>query len=244
MDMAPVASRFVIVLSSAERTVLTVRTHAARVAHRDVVRARIVLAADDGQPNGRIADELGLHVDTVRKWRRRFAADGLDGLADLARSGRPRTFTPVQAAEVKALACELPAESGVPLSRWSTADLAAQAVERGIVDAVSASTVRRWLEADAIKPWQHRSWIFPRDPDFATKAARVLDLYASTWQGRPLEPDEYVISADEKSQLQALQRRHPGPASPDRDGPGGSSSNTAAAARSPMSPPTTSTTPA
>jgi hypothetical protein len=149
-------------------------------------------------------------VDTVRKWRRRFAADGLDGLADLARSGRPRTFTPVQAAEVKALACELPAESGVPLSRWSTADLAAQAVERGIVDAVSASTVRRWLEADAIKPWQHRSWIFPRDPDFATKAARVLDLYASTWQGRPLEPDEYVISADEKSQLQALQRRHPG----------------------------------
>jgi transposase len=210
MDMAPVASRFVIVLSPAERTVLTVRAHAARVAHRDVVRARIVLAADDGQPNGEIADDLGLHVDTVRKWRRRFAADGLDGLADLARSGRPRTFTPVQAAEVKALACELPAESGVPLSRWSTADLAAQAVERGIVDAVSASTVRRWLEADAIKPWQHRSWIFPRDPDFATKAARVLDLYASTWQGRPLEPDEYVISADEKSQLQALQRRHPG----------------------------------
>jgi transposase len=215
--MAPVASRFVIVLSPAERTVLTVPAHAARVAHRDVVRARIVLAADDGQPNGGIADDLGLHVDTVRKWRRRFAADGLDGLADLARSGRPRTFTPVQAAEVKTLACELPAESGVPLSRWSTADLAAQAVERGIVDAVSASTVRRWLEADAIKPWQHRSWIFPRDPDFATKAARVLDLYASTWQGRPLEPDEYVISADEKSQLQALQRRHPGlPPAPGR----------------------------
>jgi transposase len=118
MDMAPVASRFVIVLSPAERTVLTVRAHAARVAHRDVVRARIVLAAADGRPNGGIAaEDLGLHVDTVRKWRRRFAADGLDGLADLARSGRPRTFTPVQAAEVKALACELPAESGVPLSR-------------------------------------------------------------------------------------------------------------------------------
>ena len=96
MDMAPVFSPFVIVLSAAERTVLTARAHGARVAHRDVVRARIVLAAADGQPNGGIAaEDLGLHVDTVRKWRRRFAADGLGGLADLARSGRPRTFTPV-----------------------------------------------------------------------------------------------------------------------------------------------------
>ena len=134
--MAPAAFPLVIVLSAVERTVLTARAHAARVAHRDVVRARIVLAADDGQSNAGIAADLALHVDTVRKWRRRFAADGLDGLSDLARSVRPRTFTPVQAAEVKALACELPAESGVPLSRWSTADLAAQAVERGIVDTV------------------------------------------------------------------------------------------------------------
>ena len=75
---------------------------------------------------------------------------------------------------------------------------------------VSASTVRRWLDADAIKPWQHRSWIFPRDPDFATKAARVLDLYDRRWQGVELAPDESVISAEEKSQLQALRRRHPG----------------------------------
>jgi DDE superfamily endonuclease len=70
--------------------------------------------------------------------------------------------------------------------------------------------VRRWLARAAIKPWQHRSWIFPRDPDFETKAARVLDLYARTWEGVELGPDDYVISADEKSQLQALQRRHPG----------------------------------
>jgi hypothetical protein len=70
--------------------------------------------------------------------------------------------------------------------------------------------VRRWLHRAAIKPWQHRSWIFPRDPDFETKAARVLDLYARTWNGTELGPDDYVISADEKSQLQALRRRHPG----------------------------------
>jgi hypothetical protein len=85
------------------------------------------------------------------------------------------------------------------------------------VGSVSASTVRRWLAADAIRPWQYRSWIFPRDPDFAVKAGRVLDLYARVWEGRELGSDEYVISADEKSQLQALSRCHAGlPAAPGR----------------------------
>jgi hypothetical protein len=151
-----------------------------------------------------------VHIDTVRKWRRRFAAAGLAGLEDLARSGRRRKFTPVQVAEVKALACTLPAETGAPLSRWSSAEVATEAISREIADTISAATVRRWLAADAIKPWQHRSWIFPRDPDFSVKAARVLDLYARQWEGKPLGPDDYVISADEKSQLQARQRRHRG----------------------------------
>jgi hypothetical protein len=117
-------------------------------------------------------------------------------------------FAATVRAEVKALACSLPAEHGLPLSRWSCQDLAGEAVTRGITGTLSGSTVRRWLDADAIKPWQHRSWIFPRDPDFAAKAERVLDLYQRRWNGRRLRPDEYVISADEKSQLQALHRRH------------------------------------
>ena len=182
---------------------------AARTERRDLLRARIIQAAAADQANAVIADSLGVHVDTVRKWRNRFAVDGLAGLTDLPRSGRPKVFTDLQAVEVKAMACELPAESGLPLSRWSSTDLATEAVARGIVETISASTVRRWLDTDAIKPWQHRSWIFPRDPDFATKAGRVLDLYARTWQGVALGDEEYVISADEKSQLQALRRRHP-----------------------------------
>ena len=106
------------------------------------------------------------------------------------------------------MACEPPTQREVPLSRWSSMELAAQAVTEGlVVVAVSASTVRRWLHEDAIKPWQYRSWIFPRDPEFAVKAARVLDLYARSWCGAPLGED--VISADEKSQLQALSQRHP-----------------------------------
>ena len=80
-------------------------------------------------------------------------------------------------------------------------------VERGVTDA-SASTIWRWLHEDAIKPWQQRSWLFMRDPDFRAKAARVLDLYGRRFEGRRLRPDELVICADEKSQLQALGRRH------------------------------------
>jgi hypothetical protein len=75
---------------------------------------------------------------------------------------------------IKALACELPATSRRPLARWQCPDLARAAVEQGIVASISGTTVWRWLSADAIKPWQHRSWIFPRDPDFAVKAGRVL----------------------------------------------------------------------
>ena len=78
-----------------------------------------------------------------------------------------------------------------------------------MVASVSASTVRRWLAEDAIKPWQHRSWIFPRDPDFAVKANRVLDLYARSFDGEPLGADEYVLSADEKPGVQARERIHP-----------------------------------
>lgn len=170
--------------------------------------------AADGWANVDIAEEVGVHVDVVSRWRKRFCGEGLGGLEDRPRSGRPRGFPAEVVTEVKAMACEPPAARDLPLSRWSSADLAAQAVTEELVSSVSPSTVRRWLAEDAIKPWQYRSWIFPRDPNFATKAARILDLYQRVFDGVELGPDEYVISADEKSQLQALSRRHPsqGPA--------------------------------
>ncbi|EQD77241.1 transposase, partial [mine drainage metagenome] len=67
----------------------------------------------------------------------------------------------------------------------------------------------RWLHEDAIRPWQHRTWIFPRDPQFALKAGRILDLYARRWEGRRLRGDEFVLSTDEKTSIQARVRRHP-----------------------------------
>lgn len=129
----------------------------------------------------------------------------------------PAISPPEIVVEVKALACELPRERGLPFSRLSNADIAAEAVARGIVGSISGMTVWRWLSADAIRPWCHRSWIFPRDPQFAAKAARVLDLYQGVWEGLPLGSDDYIISADEKTSIQARKRvasgRPPAPGS-------------------------------
>ncbi|MET7931670.1 hypothetical protein ABZT43_49375 [Streptomyces sp. NPDC005349] len=103
----------------------------------------------------------------------------------------------------------MPTESGAPLSCWSCPELAREAVTRAITDTISASTVRRWLRDDALKPWQHRSWIFIHDSNFRATAQRVLDLYARIFDGTPLGEDEYVISADEKTSIQARCRCHP-----------------------------------
>jgi hypothetical protein len=118
---------------------------------------------------------------------------------------------------IKALACALPATLGVPLSRLHVHDMRAEAISRGVVADISGTTIWRWLAADAIRPWTHRSWIFPRDPAFAARAGRVLDLYARTWNGKALGKGDYVVSADEKTSIQARCRCHPTlPAAPGR----------------------------
>jgi transposase len=205
----PVVAARPIVLRAAERERLKLMAYGHKTEYRLRTRAQVVLHAARGRSNARIARETGLHLDTVRCWRGRFAEHGLGGLRDRERSGRPPSFTALQAAQVKALACQLPAETGVPLARWSCPELAREVVARAIAGSISASTVRRWLADDVLKPWQQRSWIFITDPDFRTKAERVLDLYARTWQGIELGEGEYVISADEKTSIQARCRCHP-----------------------------------
>ena len=207
-DQMPVISPYQIALSAEEQSVLMARARSVCGAYRDRLRAQIVLAAAAGTSNAVIARRAGAHVDTVRKWRRRFAAAGLAGLKDAPRSGRPPVFTAADRGEAVALACALPAESGVPLSKWSCPELARELAARCQI-AASASTIGRWLAADALKPWQHRSWISVRDPAFAAKAARVLDLYAGIWDGEPLGRGDYVICADEKTSIQARCRCHP-----------------------------------
>jgi hypothetical protein len=119
-----------------------------------------------------------------------------------------RIFPPLDHALVKAVACELVAETKQPLSRQSLADVTARA-RKELGAPISRSTVWRMLDADAIKPWQYKYWIFPRDPHFAEKAGPILDLYAGLWQGQPLGPKDHILSADEKTSIQARRRCHP-----------------------------------
>ena len=238
----PMSSPYVIVLSDAEEAVLSARARSGRGAvSRPAAGADRAGGGRGGTNNTAIAVQVGVCTDTVRKWRGRFAAARLAGLTDATAQWAATVFTAADRAEVKALACQLPAETGVPLSRWSCPELAREAGRRRCHVAVSASTVRRWLAADALKPWQHRSWIFIRDPDFAVKAARVLDLYARIFDGEPLGEDEYVICADEKTSIQARCRCHPTLAPGQGPGDARRTTSTTAAARWPTWPPTTST---
>jgi hypothetical protein len=116
-------------------------------------------------------------------------------------------------AVVKAIACEAVAQTKRPLSRQALADLTTRA-HAALGKPISRSTVWRILHTDTLKPWQYEYWIFPRDPQFAAKAGPILDLYAGFWEGQPLGPKDHILSADEKTSIQARIRCHPslGPA--------------------------------
>jgi len=134
----------------------------------------------------------------------------------LGAAGRP-AFPPNIAVEVKAIACQLPRERNLPLSRLSLSEIRREVIKQGIVASISEATLWRWLGQDAIQPWRFRTWLFPRDPDFAEKAGRVLDLYARMWEGTALSAADFVISADEKTSIQARRPEHAGtPTQPHR----------------------------
>lgn len=135
-------------------------------------------------------------------------------------AGDRLAFPPGVVASVKAVACELPAQLELPFSRFSINEIREHVIEKKIVESIGTTTLWEWLHEDGIRPWTHRTWIFPRDPAFETKAVRVLDLYQRIWEGNPLGERDFVISADEKTSIQARQRIHartpPGPHRPSR----------------------------
>src|SRR5262249_12130367 len=138
----------------------------------------------------------GFTVNACRGWRSNHGA-----------VSQP-VFPPSVAVEVKALACQLPRERELPLSRLSLSDIQREVIQQGIVASISKTTVWRWLSQDAIQPWRYRSWMFPRDPNFADKAGPILDLYANSWAGLSLGPADFVLSADEKTSIQARKPEH------------------------------------
>jgi hypothetical protein len=180
---------------------------------RLVIRILIILAADAGKALAETAAFLGCCEQTALNQRKRFLARREEGpvlaLMDLPRSGRPVIYGARERTLVVATVCETLYKHDLPLSRFSTTDLLhIVAQEEGLAH-LSHASLARILDQNALKPWRYRYWLFPRDPDFIRKACVILDLYAGFWKGQRLGPEEYLLSADEKS-IQILRRCHPG----------------------------------
>jgi transposase len=215
--MMPAAAVPVTLTASARKT-LKKRVRGAKTHWRDRLRAQVVLFAERGRRNARIAADLGIDVGTVRKWRGRFAELGVAGLEDLPRSGRPRVISEESRAAVVSLACQLPSETGVPLARWSGPELKRELEAQSLVsESFSVTSLLRILAENPVKPWRYQSWISPRDPAFEAKARVILDLYQGFYGGEPLRPGDRILSADAKPSIQARGRvRATLPAAPGR----------------------------
>jgi len=177
-----------------------------------VIRILTILLADKGKTIAATAETLGCCEQTVLNQRKRFLARRSEGpvtaLEDLPRSGRPVTYGPQERAHVIAIVCETLWKHELPLSRFSIADLHRVVTQEESLAGLSHGSLGRFLRQNALKPWRYRYWLFPRDPDFVNRACVILDLYAGFWEGQRLGPDEYVLSADEKT-IQILARCHP-----------------------------------
>jgi hypothetical protein len=178
-----------------------------------VIRILIILLADAGKTIAATASILGCCEQTVLNQRKRFLERRSEGpvaaLMDLPRSGRPVIHGAQKQAHTIAVVCEILHTHQQPLSRFSTTDLHQLVIREDSLADLSYGSFARILSQNALKPWRYRYWLFPRDPEFVTKACVVLDLYAGFWQGQRLKADECVLSADEKT-IQVLRRCHPG----------------------------------
>lgn len=177
---------------------------AARSPQRDVLRARIVLMASNGASNAAIARRLGVTDATVRKWRRRFAREGLAGLLDRQRSGRRCRFDAITRSELISLACRpVPLEMG--RNHWTHGELRAALFSAGLIDAISLASVARLLAEVDLRPQRFKMGIHSPDPLFRPKVTELCALYTTA-----PDPGQVVVCVDEKTGMQALRRRFPG----------------------------------
>jgi transposase len=195
--MARASSKDIVILGSRRKAKLEALVRRASAPQALVRRARIVLLAFRGWANGQIARELGCAVNTVRAWRRRFAREGLPGLYDRPRSGRPGVYGPGVRLRIAATVTSVPPEG---CSAWTHHLIAAQLADTGI----SASQAGRVLADLELSPHKVRGWLNRRDDDqFWARAAAVCDLYLRPPAGTVL------ICIDEKTGIQAKCRKFP-----------------------------------
>lgn len=211
--MARSVYKYEIKLNGKEKQALRQAKHKGCEHARVIIRILIILLAAQGKTIAATAVSLSCAEQTVMNQRKRFLARRPEGvveaLRDLPRSGRPLIYTAPQQALMTATVCATLKEHELPLSRLSTADLLRVIQQQEGLAVVSQSTLARHLQQQALKPWQYRYWLFPRDPEFVSRACVVLDLYAGFWEGQKLSPKDSVVSADEKSGLQILRRCSP-----------------------------------
>lgn len=171
-------------------------------AHWMVCRAQIVLLSHKGYGIQEIGVALSLDHQVVRRWLKRYLAEGFDGLRDRRKTGRPTKFEPCVWQKVATVVVQTPTKFGVARQRWSVRALRDFFSRRHGLR-ISASTVSRFLRSMALKPHRLRYWLNPTDPDFDRKAAKICRLYLSP------PADATVLSLDEKPGIQALRRLRP-----------------------------------
>ena len=189
-------------LSPDIRAELERRVRAETAARRDIRRARVILACADCGSAHKAALAAGVSESTTRRWRERFLRSGLRGLVDRPRRGHKPRIDSVARLQIIATACD-PAPHELGLSRWTLDLLRQDVIYQGIVPTIGRSTVHRILEEVDLKPHRTRGWLHSRDPQFREKVTEICDLYLNP------PPGSVVLSIDEKTGMQATERKHP-----------------------------------
>ena len=190
----------VVELSKEERDSLGALIRRSTAAQRDVERAKVALMAREGQTTSAIASTLGLSRPTVTLWRDRLACFGIEGLQEAPRPGRPRRIAEAQRLQLLALACEPAEDSGRTTPTLD--ELCARAIEQGVVEYISRSHLQRILQAGDVRPHRVRQWLHSPDPQFREKVNAICKLYRQAPKG------SVVLSIDEKTSIQAIERKH------------------------------------
>jgi transposase len=190
----------IVTLSKKDREALQALTRRGTAAQRDVERAKVALMAEEGHTTSAIASKLGLSRPTVTLWRERLACFGIEGLQEAPRPGRPRRIADVQRLQLLALACERAEESGRATPTLD--ELCERAVVHEVVEHVSRSHLQRILQAGDVRPHRVRQWLHSPDPLFREKVNAICQLYRRAPKG------SVVLSIDEKTGIQAIERKH------------------------------------